>query len=83
VNANAPAFDGANSQPRIGSRAQWERGMAIAAAVPPVVAEDHGRECGGHDGVVFLLVLCFMYDIVLAKKMCAITHVLSYAWFTR
>jgi len=46
--------------------------MAIAAAVSPVVAEDHGRECGGHGGVVFLLVLCFMYDTIILswRKKC-------------
>jgi len=79
VNANAPAFDGANSLRRIGSSAQWERGMAIAAAVAPVVAEDHGRECGGHGGVVFLSCACVCVFYCLSEKMCAITHVLSYA----
>ncbi len=34
--------------------------MAIAAAVPPVVAEDHGRELGVHGDIVlvFVFVLC-------------------------
>ncbi len=31
--------------------------MAIAAAVPDVVAEDHGREFGGHGGFVFFVAL--------------------------
>ena len=44
VNAGAPAFDGADSLMRIGSRPQWERGMAIAASASSMVAENHGSE---------------------------------------
>ncbi len=55
MNANVPAFDGAGSLMRIGSKAQCERGMEIAAAVSPVVAEDHGRELGVHGDIDFCL----------------------------
>ena len=44
MNAKAPAFDNAKSLSYNGSMAHWERGMAVSAAVPAVVAEDHGRE---------------------------------------
>ena len=56
MNANAPAFDGAKSMPRIYSRAQWERGMAISTAASAVVAEHHGAELGVHGDIVFVFV---------------------------
>ena len=59
VNANAPAFDGAKSLWWIGTRAHWERGMDIAAAVAPVVAKDHGRELEVHGDIIFLSLCVF------------------------
>ena len=54
MNANAAAFDGAKSMPRIYSRAQLERGMAIAAAASAVVAENPGDELGVHGDAIFV-----------------------------
>ena len=47
----------AKSPPYIRSRARWERGMALAAAVSPVAAEHHGREFGHHDDAIFFIFL--------------------------
>ena len=55
VNVNAPAVDGARSPPGIGSRARWERWVAIAVAASAMVAENHDRDFGVHGDAIFVL----------------------------
>ncbi len=45
---NANRVDNAKTLPHIGSRDRCERRMALAAAVSPMAAEDHGCEFGVH-----------------------------------
>ena len=59
----ASGDDNAKSPPRIRSRVDEERGMALAAAVSWMAVENHGGESGLHDdAIVFIFVSsCFFF----------------------
>ena len=68
---NASGDGNAKSPPPIGSRARWERGMALAAAVSPLAAANRGGESGLHGDAIFyfvclceifVLFVCSLYD---------------------
>ena len=50
---NTSGDGNAKSLPHVGSTAPWERRMALAADVTPVVAENCSREFGLHGDSIF------------------------------
>ena len=69
MNDETFAGDGVESPWRDDSMVPWQRGKAIAAAVPPAVVRDHAFEFGGHGDDVYILctVYVFAFSSLLAS----------------
>ena len=54
----------AKSPPPVRSRGRWDHGMALAAAVSPLAAENHRREFGLHgDAIFYFYVFAKFFDL--------------------